>query len=376
MQYITVFKDFAKFSSFPSIVKLPNGQILIAFRQAGLFSVEAAKRDEPTHHDTESCICIISSYDNGLSYDLSTLQVVSKFDSGVNDPGLTLLSDGRLLLRNTLVQVCSSTERDSLKGSVSAHRPDLGTISTVLGLSVQFSEDYGITWSHPVIIKVNGSDEAFASREQAIELEDGTILISAYTGIANKTDNAYIIRSWDSGSTWRDATLLASDENGRKSVFQGISFNETSILNLGKGKIIALIRADSDYHTDDKYMAIGGIGQLFSSFSYNAGFSWTSPKPTGIFGQPAHLLKLSNGLILCTYGFRKSPFGIKAVVSDDNGMTWLIDKTIIIKEKCLFWDMGYPVSCQRDDGKIITVYYWVDENRTRYIESAIWELEL
>jgi len=251
MQYITVFKDFAKFSSFPSIVKLPNGQILIAFRQAGLFSVEAAKRDEPTHHDTESCICIISSYDNGLSYDLSTLQVVSKFDSGVNDPGLTLLSDGRLLLRNTLVQVCSSTERDSLKGSVSAHRPDLGTISTVLGLSVQFSEDYGITWSHPVIIKVNGSDEAFASREQAIELEDGTILISAYTGIANKTDNAYIIRSWDSGSTWRDATLLASDENGRKSVFQGISFNETSILNLGKGKIIALIRADSDYHTDD-----------------------------------------------------------------------------------------------------------------------------
>jgi hypothetical protein len=121
-------------------------------------------------------------------------------------------------------------------------------------------------------------------------------------------------------------------------------------------------------------MAIGGIGQLFQAYSYNAGFSWTKPKPTGIFGQPAHLLKLNDGRILCTYGYRKQPFGVKAVLSSDEGKTWNVEKALTLKENCLFWDMGYPVSAQRADGKIITVYYWVDEAKTRFIESVIWDI--
>ncbi len=274
------------------------------------------------------------------------------------------------------MQVCKTSERDLLVAPITAHRPDLGTISAVVGQCIQFSDDLGKTWSPPHIIDMEGNPKNFVSREPIIELEDGTLLMSVYTGFADQSDNAYIIRSWDKGKNWEDASLIATDEKGKKSVFQGVSFNETAILNLGNGQIMALLRADSDYHTNDSYMAIGGIGQLFQAFSYNAGFSWTNPKPTGIFGQPAHLLRLNDGNILCTYGYRKQPYSIKAVISHDNGVSWSTEETITLKEGCDFWDMGYPVSCQRNDGKIITVYYWVDEERTRFIESVIWELPL
>lgn len=375
MKYVTVYRDADFFSSFPSLCILPDHRVAVVFRRAGSFSVAAAKRDNPTHHDTDSQTCLIISGNGGEFYDSSNLQVVTQIEHGVNDPGITLLSDGRLLLRNTIIQVCKTTERKTLLAPIAAHRPDLGTISTVIGQCIQFSNDGGNNWSEPEIIDLKCDPKLVVSREQIIELEDGTLLMSVYTGVADASDNAFVIRSWDGGKTWQDQSLMAADENGKKSIFQGISFNETAILNLGGGKIMSLLRADSDYHTDESYMAIGGIGQLFQAYSYNAGFSWTKPKPTGIFGQPAHLLRLTDGRILCTYGFRKQPFAVKAVLSSDEGKTWDVEQTITLKENCLFWDMGYPVSAQRADGKIISVYYWVDNEKTRFIESAIWSLE-
>jgi Neuraminidase (sialidase) len=376
MKFITVYKDPNFFSSFPSLCILPNGEIIVAFRRAGSFSVQAAKRNEPTHHDTNSEICLVYSKDNGESYDMENQRVVTRLDYGVNDPGISLLSNGKLVLRSCVMQVRKIGDRKLLVSQIAAHRPDLGTVSCVVGFCVQFSEDQGATWSKPEIIETVEGISSLVSREQVVELEDGTLMLSVYTGLANRSDNAYVIRSWDRGRNWQDASLIAADENGKHSVFQGISFNETAILNLGNGKILALLRADSDYHTDDCYMAIGGIGQLFQSFSYNAGFSWTKPRPTGIFGQPAHLLRLRDGRILCTYGYRKQPFGVKAVISDDNGSTWNTEQTVTLKQGCQFWDMGYPVSDQRNDGKIVTVYYWNDEEKTRFIESVIWEITI
>jgi sialidase-1 len=374
MKYVTVYRDADFFSSFPSLCILPDNRVAVVFRRAGSFSVAAAKRDNPTHHDTDSQTCLVIAENGGYSYDSSNLQVVTQIEHGVNDPGISLLSDGRLVLRNTIMQICKTTDRKTLLTPIAAHRPDLGTISTVIGQCIQFSNDSGQNWSEPEIINLKNDPKLVVSREQVIELEDGTLLMSVYTGLANASDNAYVIRSWDGGKTWQDQSLMATDDNGNRSIFQGISFNETAILNLGGGKIMALLRADSDYHTDESYMAIGGIGQLFQAYSYNAGFSWTKPKPTGIFGQPAHLLRLTDGRILCTYGFRKQPFAVKAVLSSDEGKTWDVEQTLTLKENCLFWDMGYPVSAQRADGKIVTVYYWVDNEKTRFIESVIWEL--
>ena len=39
-----------------------------------------------------------------------------------------------------------------------------------------------------------------------------------------------------------------------------------------------------------------------------------------------------------------------------------------------WWDLGYPRSVQRPDGKIVTVYYFNDhKDQVRYIAATIWD---
>ena len=46
------------------------------------------------------------------------------------------------------------------------------------------------------------------------------------------------------------------------------------------------------------------------------------PRPTPMWGCPPHLLALGDGRLLCTYGYRRAPFGVRACLSHDGGETW------------------------------------------------------
>ena len=46
----------------------------------------------------------------------------------------------------------------------------------------------------------------------------------------------------------------------------------------------------------------------------------------------------------------------------------------ILRDDARDWDLGYPRSVQRKDGKIVTVYYYNDAGQPeRYIAATIWE---
>ena len=106
---ITVYKNPEFYSSFPSLVRMVNGELLITFRQAGKRSVKAAKEGLVTHHDPDTWIATIRSKDNGESWEKETYQIVYNDEKcAVNDPGLTALADGRLLLRFNLLDVIKS----------------------------------------------------------------------------------------------------------------------------------------------------------------------------------------------------------------------------------------------------------------------------
>jgi len=374
VKYITVFKDPKTFCSFPSAVVLPDGTIKVVFREAGELSVLAAQKDTPTHHDRASVCCIIESKDGANSFDLKSKQTILRSENGVSDPSISRLSDGTLLLRSIFVQVEKSDKRHLLVGDLLAHRPDLGTVSSIIGMTLQKSQDNGVTWTSPEIIDVQG-DKQFCSRDAIVELEDGSWVLPAYKSNGFSAERAYLLKSFNQGLSWEKA-ILAEDANGFQSMFKGISYNEVSLLNLGSGKLLAMVRSDSSFKSStDQYMAIGGTGELTQSWSDNAGLSWSALEQTGIFGQPAHLLKLADGSLLCTYGYRKQPYGIRACVSYDEGKTWDTKNEIVLKEGARFWDMGYPVSLQKSDGEIVSFYYWNDENKTRYIEAALWKIK-
>ncbi len=375
MKRSIVFKDPKQYCSFPSVVCLADGTILVAFRQAGENSVMNSKNGSPTHHDPDSRIRIAISIDLGSSFTLTPFSFQANAPYGVNDPSLSILNDGSLLLRICQVEVLHSHQRKLLKNPLAAHRPDLKTVMAVAAQLFFQSFDGGKTWTDPWPLDCPGFENS-ASRDSITELEDGTLLQPVYQSLPTKTEEAWLIRSWDKGKTWGDAALMAKDDEGKYSMIQGINYNESSVINIGNGHLIGVVRADSSYYSDGNFMPIGGAGELITLFSENAGFSWSKPFPSGIWGQPAQLLKLKEGVLLCTFGFRKQPYSVKACLSYDNGKNWEVGQTIILAEGAPVYDIGYPGSAILPDGSIISVYYWVDENLTRYIESVVWKAEV
>ena len=369
-----VFMNPELYASFPSVAAITPTKVVVAFREAGEKSVERAKAGNTCHHDRDSRIAIIFSDDGGKTWIPSSKKIVYSGDYAVNDPAISVLKCGDLLLRFTALDVRPSNERAQLQGRFLSHRPELAQISATVGDFWMRSKDDGATWTEPRPVRVEGLAELL-SRDPITELEDGTWILPCYESSPFRTERCFLIRSFDEGKNWGEAASIADDPNGIVSSARGIGYNECSVVSLDSSQMLAMIRADASYYSEGEFIPVGGVGELHSSHSENAGMSWSAPQPTGIWGQPAHLLKLANGSILCTYGSRKSPYSVRVVLSKDKGKTWAPKAGLPLREGAKTWDMGYPASAELDDGNIITVYYWNDNDGCRYIESMAWNLK-
>jgi hypothetical protein len=70
-----------------------------------------------------------------------------------------------------------------------------------------------------------------------------------------------------------------------------IPMNETSLVDLGGGHILAFVR------TGDS------VDHMYRAESVNGGITWGRLRDFGITGHPPDLLKLRNGHVLLTYGY-------------------------------------------------------------------------
>ncbi len=130
----------------------------------------------------------------------------------------------------------------------------------------------------------------------------------------------------------------------------------------------------------------GEKGLTHLSFSQDDGRTWTKPSQvTGKAEHPADLLVLADGSLLMSYGVRHQPYGVQAMLSRDEGASWERNRKILLAWDGDHGDLGYPVSVQRADGKIVTAYYIVyGEQDTHgykgiamknsYTKTVIWSL--
>jgi hypothetical protein len=138
--------------------------------------------------------------------------------------------------------------------------------------------------------------------------------------------------------------------------------------------MLAIIRTDSSYFTNDQkdFMSVGGVGTLRISQSLNAGLSWSAPVDSGIWGQPASAVCVG-GSIYVVYARRTLPYVVACRKSTDNGVTWGAE--LVIRSGLEFWDFGYP-SVAVTDSQIIVAYYVPNADGSRYIETAVFDVEL
>ena len=86
------------------------------------------------------------------------------------------------------------------------------------------------------------------------------------------------------------------------------------------------------------------------------------------------MLRLKDGRLLCSYGLREPPIGIRVCISPDDGRTWPAENIMVVRTGADFKrDSGYPATLQADDGTLLTVYYLTRGDRTT-LELSRWRL--
>ncbi|MBQ4086627.1 MAG: exo-alpha-sialidase [Clostridia bacterium] len=222
-----------------------------------------------------------------------------------------------------------------------------------LGSTFIISHDNGVTFSEVKKIPVS-------SPHGPCELPDGTLLYVGRRFDANDGDNEiHYYKVYSDGSYEKLGEI--------EGCLEGALDCEPHAIVAGD-KVIVHIRVQ-----DDK--------GLFTTFQSNASLSDLKfSKPRQILsdrgGAPAHLLKHSSGALISTYGYRAEPFGVRAMISYDDGKTWSKDH-VIYDNKGITADLGYPSSVELSDGRILTIYYAHPESARKpaVIMQTIWSIE-
>lgn len=144
-----------------------------------------------------------------------------------------------------------------------------------------------------------------------------------------------------------------------------------STVHLPSGRWVCAVRCAAP---KGESTSLGGWIDLYASD--DLGVSWRfmhTVTHTGTFGNPPAMLWLRDGRLCMAYGFRNPPFGMRARFSADDGATW--SEEVILRDDGGDADLGYPRMVQRSDGRLVTVYYFVDsESKDRHIAATIWDV--
>ena len=102
-----------------------------------------------------------------------------------------------------------------------------------------------------------------------------------------------------------------------------MDYEEPGLLQLNDGRLVCFMRTHVNPSGDARNMVM--------TVSEDEGFSWTPPRWTNIWGYPPELIPLQDGRYLMVYGYRRPPYGVRAILSED-GTTWDVKNEFIIRE--------------------------------------------
>jgi Neuraminidase (sialidase) len=321
---------------FPVAVRLASGEILAVLRGGGAHIGRAGRLD------------LVISRDQGRTWSKPWTAVDGPEDD--RNPALGQLADGTILLAYA---VLSGYEADGLR--LSGMRED----RVFDGVYVMRSKDKGKTWSKPerspAVYSFYNGKGAVSPYGKIIQLRDGTVVMAVYFEFfENPGNESYIFRSRDGGKTWGEPSLL------------GKHFNETALLELPDGSLMAAMRSEKG-------------GHIAVTHSKDSGKTWSQAvQVTKDLEHPADLIRLKGGEILMTYGERNAPMGARALLSRDGGKTWDMEKTIVLAENAPNTDCGYPSSVETAEGQIVSLYYQVNDLKnapqSARCTAALWKI--
>ena len=368
---VIVHKDDFAYSAHPSIAILDNGDWLAGFGS----SVRRVPRDHPPDDPLFRTLLTRSS-DRGESW--TQPYFAPDFDwYGMEPPGISQLANGNVVLtqfRYGWYPLGLARKRRAAGEPIYLRLPDRGWTDELAdgdweksmytwarddnGLYSHLSADGGLNFEGTVKIDPSPYKDGF-TRTGVIELSDGRV---AYA-VTEHTDPryTYLLFSNDGCRTWEPPVMIAASER----------FNEPHLAEVSPGELVCILR-DGRSRPENFYE-----GSLHGCRSLDGGQTWSVPEPTSMPGFPGHLLVLHDGRLLCTYGRRKAPFGIRASLSEDGGRTWQVESEIIIRDDLPSgWetggdsDVGYPTTIEYAPGELFCCYYGQEPDGVTCIQGT------
>jgi sialidase-1 len=359
LEDIVIYKDAKFHSAFPSIVRRPDGELIVAFRRAPDWRPLGAKKY--THTDPNSYLVSVRSRDDGKTWSDEPKLIYADPFGGSQDPCLLQLKDGSMLCATYGWSSVSKDVFAKLKKPIFGHDPFI-----FMGGQILHSTDGGNSWEKPIMPPPSKNEERFNlfgnltpayNRGAMCEGKDGRIfwVVASHTSPTSPITSTHLMISKDKGKTWGYSCPVAEDEK--------ITFNESSVYETPKGDLVAFMRT-ADF--DDKTCV---------ARSTDGGKSFQKWEDAGFQGHPHFALRLPDQRVLLIYGFRHAPLGIRARVLDPECKNFSTAKEIILRDDGGSVDLGYPWATMISKNRALIVYYFNQADGTRYIAGTFLAIE-
>lgn len=221
-----------------------------------------------------------------------------------------------------------------------------------------YSYDRGRAWQGPYRLPTYGRKVISARTDYIVNSRHDAMAFITSAKENGREGRVFCTRTKDGGKTWEFVSWIGEEPRGFSIM--------PSTVRLGPKTLLTTLRQkEDDRHWIDAYLSV------------DEGASWQFyNKPvdsTGAFvGNPPSMVRLKDGRLALTYGYRSAPYGIRAKLSSDQGKTW--GDEILLRDDAGSGDLGYPRTVERKDGRVVTVYYFnEDKHAERYIAATIWD---
>ena len=352
MEHSIIYKKEGVYACFPYLLKLSADRLL----------TRISTRAHNSHVDNTGGACTLASIDGGRSW--------RETDEGFVNPAWRN-PDGTLARANAIAwrRVPPDKGEEFKRRGIEMRPTPSGPHAYAYGVRAEKSHDGGTTWvERPVDYPHRPLTMSFHENATFLRISDATLMRLVYsrTRAGRRYYELRSLRSEDGGESWY-STLVASDPN------EEIGYGESALLRCGNGDLLVVMRTESTEGTQ-AYMSMIRSG--------DDGLTWSDPEPTNMFGHPPDLLMLKNGHVLCTFGHRKDPMGIRAMISTDDGCTFPEESLVVLRGDGKLssdggrgGDLGYPISTQLSDGTIFTIYYMTCSDGVTHVAGTHWTEE-
>lgn len=351
---IVVYRDETFYSAFPSIVRRPDGELIVAFRRAP--ERRAIGEKSTSHTDANSYLVLVRSRDSAETWSREPELIYAHPFGGSQDPCMVQLRDGSIVLSSYGWLRLNLKQLETPKAEVRHNE------YFFLGGYVLRSDDGGRSWKGPFRPPDMPNAKALDPWGRTLPLFNRGAMCQGRDGRLQwvvrcfrekpQPDDLHLLVSEDRGQTWRYRSQAAAD--------QKVSFSETSLIETLRGDLVGFVRTSNlDNHTVVIRSRDGG-----KSFEH-----W---QDAGFQGSPHHALRLPDGRVWLVYGYRHPPFGIRARILNSECTDFATAPEIVLRDDGGTTDIGYPWSALLPGNRILSVYYFNLANGTRFIGGTVY----